>query len=828
MAFSFSFLLLAQEQKLGHEIYENGTGADKQRFYFENLHYPHKMLSADQNLQIWKILNQMPSDLQEINRGTTAFNKWEHLGPYGVSTNNGYYSGRVRFLEIDQNGTLRAGSASGGIWEYNIAPGNITNRAIADKINSEWIGAFATHPNNPLVMFVGTGEPSSHSGTGLWKTINGGWSWKPVSMGTTTPNGFFTLKFNPLNSDNIHAATTDGHFYSTDGGQTWTRTLSGRISDLEINPQNPDILYAVRWGNRFYKSTNAGQTWTVLTGAPLANVGRTSLAICPSNPNIIYANIAKNSDNTSLGIYKSNDAGTTWGACQIGTTLGGGTTNNILGNQGWYDNIIEVSPINCNLVLAGGVGMWRTTNGFRFDEVNAVHADQHAIEFAPDGSVIYIGNDGGVYYSTNNGQIFRSSDLNTLPVTQYYTLAKSKMSNIAIGGTQDNGVSYGSKGIFTLARGGDGGGVAISPVNPNRMYASVGVYGGALAFRRHTSHNGGTNWTDSDTGVDSCRQWFVRMRTNDRNPIIAYSQCGPTAYFTTDLGNSWNKLNSSPFGSDIRELMVSRGKQPNIFVCLSANSGTKVMVYEESNATWYNRTTGLPNGTYVRKITPHPIDSNIAFAIMGGMPSNGTGIKLYKTNNRGITWRNITGNLPNLPLTDVIAHPTDSNLLYLGSEFGAFKSIDGGQNWERWVSGFPGNVQITEMDYADSLAVNGNFWVYVSTYGRGIWKREVSGDDAPVGISELDAWQNAGFRLYPNIPNPFENQTLITFEIKNPGNVQLNIYNALGKKVANMLNQNMPAGKHQLNFEKGELAAGIYFCELNYNGKTVSNKLIIR
>ncbi|MBL7927483.1 MAG: T9SS type A sorting domain-containing protein [Bacteroidia bacterium] len=807
-------------------------GAERQRQYFKRYYAPYDRATAERNNELWQNIDaNFPSENNLVAK-LAAINSWQLLGPFGASQTNlaiYKYSGRVTHLELttSNNDDLKVMAASGNLWKYQ--PTTLVGECLTNGLNSPHGGAFVTDPTNSNHILVGTGEPQVAGGTGLWQTYDGGITWSAVTI-TPTPDAFYHLMYDPGNSQKIHAATEAGYYRSDDGGQTWTRYRSGNCTDVVVDYINPMHVYTAFWNTGLYKSTDGGNTHTVMNtgGAPTTTFGRTALAISQQNSGTVYACVTNNSGNDTKGIYKTTDGGVTWTTC----TISGNT--NFHANQGWYNNVISVSPVNDNIVLAGGVTMVRTQNGTTFTSVDTRHADQHAVVWNANGTDVFVGNDGGVYRSANSGLTFSNTlvayGYNNLPITQYYHLSGGKSDPNTMGASaQDNGVHVKSATNaynWTVIAGGDGAAIAINPFDANELMYSTGVFSGSLQSRRFFSTDGGSTSTDVNTGIATCDDWFPEVRVEGQSSIY-YTACNRRAYYTTDFGQNWQILNPTLFPSDVTDFTVGANVTgtPNIYACMS--SGTiKLMVYDNTTLTWVNRTAGLPTNTYCRKVAPHVTDADVAYAVMGGIPSTGAGNKIFKTTDRGITWTNVSGNLPNVALNDLFANPADPNYLYVASEIGGFKTTDGGVTWKRWNNGMPESVIITELDYIDSVAINGKFYITCSTYGRSVWMREVSGDDpVTAGINSISS--SAIFDLYQNSNNPGGDETLIGFALKQNAEVSLDLYDIYGNHVANMLKGFKNAGKHMINFDRKHLKRGTYFYKLTSGNYSATKKMVV-
>ena len=830
----FPFIILAQDVKpsTGNKI---SKGALRQKLFFERLHYPFTMPGADFYRDLSDKINSLPAD-GGMNK-SAAVNSWKYFGGDGVKVNlgNTKFSGRIRNFDLrsGDNNSLRVVTASGGLWRYDVSSGTPVAVSMSDQLSTLWGGAYVSDPADSTIGYFGTGEFGVHGGTGLFKTTDNGLTWSSVPM-TPTPSSFAKIMYAPGNTSIMHAATAEGYYRSNDGGTTWTRKFffpGGSCSDVVVNAQNTSILYLAYWQHGVYKSTDGGDNWVIQSGLPTTNVGRTALTIGTVNPDVVYVNMTNNNNNTTKGIYKTTNGGSTWTTCTFGNDLSGNPgTGEFHWGQGWYNNTIAVCPTNDNIVLAGGGGMWRSFDGTVFTEINARHADQHAIVWNPNGTDVFIGNDGGVFFSSNAGFSFstvNASNFNSLPVSQYYHFSIGKTNaNVVAGTTQDNGFhykSYATGGLWNCKGGGDGAGVQVDPIDSNVIIYANGIYGDALQSHRFLSIDAGANFNNVDVGIDTCGDWFPEIRIS---PVLGiyYTACEKNVYYSNNQGNTWNLLNPGiPMNSNVSDFTVSYDGvyDPTVYACLG--TAVKLMVYDGVTQQWVNRSAGLPANTYIRKVAVDILDGDVAYALAGGQPGNGAGNKVFKTTDRGQNWVNISGNLPNVSVTDLIAYPGNSNLLYLGAEQGCFKSIDGGASWTLWNNGMPATPLVNEFDYVDSLAINGTFWIGACTYGRGIWIREVSGDD-PVGITEFS---NQHLFLAQNSENPGNGITKIVYANSYNGHVTLTITDITGKIIAMPVNEILPSGRHHVLYNRSGLEAGLYFYTLSNGRQSVTKKMIV-
>jgi photosystem II stability/assembly factor-like uncharacterized protein len=783
--------------------------------FLERWYEPYGMITPELRQQMVSEVEKMPTD-------ASAINGWIQMGPNGqrVYSDPGtnYYSGRILDIEVDGTPSTRLGTASGGLWGFVFIIIGFPV-PLSDNLNNTLnIGSFDSKQGDANTILVGTGEAAYNNGAGLFKTTNGGSTYTQIPM-TPTPASFFKLRYDPTNVNIVHAACNTGYYRSTDGGNTWTRhQLTARVTDLAINPSNSDIIYAPVWGDGMYKTVNGGLNWTKITtgGIPTTNFGRSSISIANSSPNTVYVNVSKNSDDLTLGVFKTTNGGTTWTDVKPVAEFHA---------FGWYNNSCGVSPTDPNRIVVGGLTLWRSTNGgTSWTQVSNAHADQHVVTWSSDGTKCWAGNDGGMQFSDDAG-ITWNYNANYLPITQYVIFEVAPNGQYCYGGSQDNGISgTTNRGVnWWHWIGGDGGGTAIDPVTPSKIAVTNGVYGGSYAFRRLLTTNNGANWSFIDAGIDPSTQWYHRIRNDKVSPVYLYNNSGPFVYRSTNYGTSWTKTNPAAFVTDVSDMSVSRYNgglgSSVVYACLN-NAGTKLMVYDGTS--WVNRSAGLGNGT-VRHVEPHMTNVSTGYALMNGLAA---GQKVYKTTNRGENWTNISGDMPNVPMSAIIPHPTDNNKLYVGSEMGCYRTTNGGTNWHRWNNDMANATQVTEMGYIDSISANGKFFVVAATYGRSIYYREISGDD-PIAVTGNQFTIPQHYKLNQNYPNPFNPATKIKFELPTNDFVKLEVFDLLGRNVKTLVNGDMNAGYHTIDFNASEFSSGIYFYRITTSKLVDTKKMML-
>lgn len=647
-------------------------------------------------------------------------------------------SGRISDLAIHPKNPAiyYAAVASGGVWK-TINSGT-TWIPIFDDQGSYSIGCITIDPNDPLVVWVGTGENNSQRsvgyGDGVYRSLDGGKTWE--NMGLKNSEHIGKIIVHPEDSNIIYVAAQGplwsaggdrGLYKSTNRGKSWEQVLkiseNTGVTDVVYDPRNPDILYAAAYQRRrhvwtlinggpeaaIHKSTDGGKTWKKLTnGLPKEEMGRIGLAISPVNPDVVYAVIE--SADKGKGFYRSNDAGGSWEK----------RSDYVPGGPMYYSEIFA-DPKNVERVYSMDVWMMVTDDGgktFRRVGEKYKHVDNHALWINPDNTDhLLSGCDGGIYESWDRGATwdFKAN----LPITQFYRVAVDNSSPFyyVYGGTQDNQTLGGPSRTNTahgitnsdwfVTLGGDGFWAAIDPEDPNIVYSEY-QYGGLVRFDRKTGEQ-----------VDIQPQpgrGEPALRWNWDSPMIISPHSRTRLYFAAqrlfrsdDRGDNWkpvspdltqqidrNKLkvmgrvwsvdsvakhqSTSPFGN-IVALAESPLKEGLLYV--GTDDGV-LQITEDGGANWRKHSSfpGVPDLSYVSDVAPSPHDANTVFATFNNHKMGDFKPYVLKSTDRGKSWSSIAANLPGRGSVWTIAQDhKDPNLLFCGTEFGVFFSSDGGRRW---------------------------------------------------------------------------------------------------------------------------------------------------
>ena len=684
--------------------------------------------------------------------------KARHIGP-------ALMSGRINDMEVHPTNSriIYAGTAGGGVWKSNDS-GTTFNSIFDDYCQS--IGAVALDPNDPdNVVYVGTGETWTRNsvsvGDGLYKSVDGGVNWKKI--GLEKSERIANIIVNPQNSNEVYVAVLGalwgdseerGVYKSLDGGTTWERILyinpGTGCADLAMDPTNPNVLYASMWEFRrtawsfnsggensaLYKSTDAGKTWNKIhNGFPEGKLGRLAIAVAPSNPNVLYT-VIEAQKNERKGLYRSNNAGESWE--QLNNDFG-------ITVRPFYFSRIVVDPKNEDVVVKGGLsGSISRDGGKTFKNLGNMHSDIHDIAFnIKDSDIMYVGTDGGVYRSWDGGNVMEIVE--NLPLSQFYHISvdDAKPYNV-YGGLQDNGSWWGPSS--------SPGGVEA------RDWNSVGA-GDGFRVLKHPTKN--IIYSEMQGAENVWRYDVDKMLTKTIQPLpvsedqklrwnwnapMAISTHQPDRFYmgsqylhkSEDMGDSWDIISPDLTTNDPAKQnqedsgglsMDNSGAENHTTIFTIAESpvdekviwvGTddgNVQVTQDGGKTWTNTVAnipGLPANTWCYHIEASVFGKGTAYAVFEGHTQNDGTPYAYKTTDFGKTWTNIISDDVVGFARNIQEDYVNPDLLFLGTEFGLYITMDGGKNWKKFTNNMP-SVAVHFID----LQKQTNDLV-MGTHGRGV------------------------------------------------------------------------------------------------------------
>ena len=686
--------------------------------------------------------------------------------------------GRVDDISVVESDpkVVYVGFASGGVWKTTNA--GTTWTPLFDKQPVSSIGAVAVAPSDPSVVWVGTGEAnnrqSSSWGDGVYKSMDAGLTWRHMGLAETHHIGHIVV--HPADADVVYVAALGrlwgpnrerGVFKSVDGGTTWQHILyindDTGVVDLALDPSNPEVLLAAAYERRrtvygfdgggphgaIYKTTDAGATWRKLTkGLPYEDetdgeTGRIGLKIYRRNPAVIYATV----EHARGGVFRSEDSGETW------------TRMSETNPRPCYFSKLAIDPNDDRRIWVMGKLLYFSEDGgrtFKTPPVRYIHGDYHAMWINPaDSNHVILGSDGGLTWSWDGGKTW--DVVNNLPVGQFYELGLDNQKPYTIyGGLQDNGVWGGPsralilRGVASIANddwfrvaGADGFYVQADPTDPRTVYAET--QNGAM-FRRdlRTFESRSIKPLEGANDPGFRFQWNTPFAVSSHDPRTLY--CGAQFVFkSTDRGDNWTIISPDLTTGMDRAALPILGKIPDAKDC-SLNDGVSswpcittlsespadpavlwagtddgnLQVTRDGGRTWRNvsgRIPGLPAGTYVSRVVASRYGVASAYAVFDGHRMNDFRIYVYATTDLGETWQPISAGLPsnNAAVHVIREHPRNPNLLFAGTEHGAYISFDKGLQWIP----LRGNLPTVPVD--DIAIQPRDNDLVLGTHGRSIW-----------------------------------------------------------------------------------------------------------
>jgi len=690
--------------------------------------------------------------------------KWRNVGP-------ALTSGRISDFAFNPNNPFEyyVATSSGGVWKT--VNSGVTYEPIFDSQGSYSIGCITMDPNNPNVIWVGTGENNNQRsvayGDGVYKSEDGGKSWK--HMGLKNSEHIGKIIVHPENSDVVYVAAIgplwskggDRGLYKTeDGGKTWNSVISvdehTGVNDVVMDSRNPDVLYASTLqrrrhvftyvgggpGSGIHKSTDGGATWTkIQKGLPSVELGRIGLAISPANPEIIYA-IVEAADRKG-GFYASTNRGASWERRSNHVTSGN-----------YYQEIIA-DPVDENTVYSMNTWMSVTHDGgrnFKLVGEDTKHVDNHCMWINPHNNKHWlVGCDGGIYETFDAAKTWDFKK--NLPVTQFYKVALDNdypFYNI-YGGTQDNFSLGGPSRVLTnhgirnsewfITNGGDGFESQIDPNNPNIVYAQS-QYGGLVRFDKKSGETVGIKPKARKGENAYVFNWDAPLAVSRHVPGRLYFSANKV-FRSDDYGNSWEVISddlskqidrntlkvydrvvsidavmkngsTSQYGS-----IVAFSESPiNKDLLAAGTDDGLIHISENSGQSWrkISNVPGAPNQSYVNSVFLSRHDENVIYVAFNHHKYGDFKPYVFKSSDKGNTWTAIQSNLPERGSVYAIEEDhVDKDLLFIGTEFGVFFSPNQGQNWKQLGNGLP---TIAVRDIAIQEREND---LVLGTFGRGFY-----------------------------------------------------------------------------------------------------------
>ncbi|HEY0004695.1 MAG TPA: hypothetical protein VGB17_07760 [Pyrinomonadaceae bacterium] len=722
---------------------------------------------------------------------TPTQQSWRPMGPYSVPHGQTYgsgpgsrpsISGRVSSIAVDPSNAshILIGAGGGGVWESKDT--GKTWDARTDDQPSLAIGAVAFNPRDTSIVYAGTGEGDSTFvdspnllGAGLLRSTDGGTSWTVHARAPFERQGFYDLVVDPLNGSHLLAATTEGLFESTNGGTSWTLRRNRRTWSLSMrravsgDPNSTKEVFAACLDGVF-RSTNGGTSWSTvsLPGAP-TSFERIEVCHAPSDGNVVYV-VAAGPPDAPVAGGGSQPTAYIW---RRGLFGGAFTRVNappdLETGQAWYDWFAGVAPNNPDVLYVGGInthkGIRTAAGSFNWTIISAkqsgdsIHPDEHAIAFSPtDPNVVYVGCDGGIFRSPDGGNRWQSLNKG-LCITEIEFLAQHPIFEAwVLAGTQDNGtMRYQGGEVWYHVADGDGGDCGINTSTPSTCYHTF--YGMGVA--RSTRGGGWDTWprnfqgqdlivgppaSDADNYPDGAL-FYPPLEVNGR--VVA--QAGRTVFISSDGGTNWQSV-ALPSGAR----MASALAIPTTSRIFVGTINGRVLRIDLVDGIWRAPVPlAQPASGFISDIMVDPTNANRIYV---AYQSSSTGARVFRSDNGGSSWVNISTGLPNIAINAIEIDPQNPTTIFAAADVGVYRSLDAGNSWTSFNRGLP-NALVKDLLFHQPSRL-----LRAGTQARGVWEIAVDAATIPsVEIYLRDSTVDTG-RLTPspsgvNDPFNFGSQT---------------------------------------------------------------------
>ena len=629
-----------------------------------------------------------------------AGSPWFPIGPRNVN-------GRVKALAVHPTNAdiVYAGAASGGVWKT--IDGGQTWDPLWDMQESLAVGAIGIAASSPETVYAGSGEwtpgfGASYAGAGVYVSTNGGVTWSRRNSCLCRRIG--KLIVDPGNSLRVWICGDAGLERTDDGGTTWTQLRADMVTDIVLDPASASTLFIGVAGNGFFKSTDAGTTFSLLAGSP-------------TGAGVVFPQIGIGASGTHGHNFLVIKTGGT-----VATSINGGTTFTTVstghgGYFGWCD-VIGCAPDDETIIFYGGVGLERSTDGGSTWSGLPVHADQHAAVFAPSNSnIVYFANDGGVWRSDNKGTSVRKVS-NGLVITQFYNIGFWRtLSNVIGGGAQDNATNYTTSGLtWRPVWTNDGGWFVIDFTDPRTMYAEGQ---GAYVAK---STDGGATWTPVTSGISGSANWEGILTMDPNDHLRLYYGTNVVLRTLDGCSTAWTTVSQTLVG-EVSAIAVAPSDSNRVY---AGTTGGRVYRSDDGGNTspWADKSAGLPLRP-VSSIWVDPANADNMLISVGGLLSTGfpgtaAAQSVYRSTSGGNSWTNVSGDLPTITANAVVGDPSSVTTYYLATDGGVYRTTDGGTHWLPFDNGIP-NVPVADLVVDSTMKM-----LYAGTFGRGAYKLDIT------------------------------------------------------------------------------------------------------
>lgn len=637
--------------------------------------------------------------------------EWKCIGPFNIS-------GRIRSIALHpaNQGQIYIGAAAGGVWKTH--DNGVHWAPLFDHENSISFGSLALDPVDPEIIYAATGEMIigggiSYLGSGVYRSSNGGKNWDLI--GLPDVGSFSKIYVHPLDRNLIVAGGAEskgGLYISEDMGKNWNRLITGNVTDISLNPTNRNEMFIAVNGDGVYHTSNLGNNWTKKSTG-ISNIGgRISVQAAPSDFSIAYALVERS--NSRGAIFKTTDRGNSWIMVHDGDHA-------FFRGQGFYNNFLSVHPTNPNIVLAGGIDLWRTGNGGNsWQSVSnntqsaRMHVDNHHAAFSPiNPSIVYNATDGGIYMSTDAGVSWKDINAN-LAITQFYAIT----TDLALpyrnyGGTQDNGTIGSRTDEWGKFISGDGFDLFLHPDNSNILFGEL-YYGAIFRYKFNSSGQNDLNFLYERIPAQDSGIWHSPFLLDKKFRRIFLGL--HAIYVSYDFGETFFPISQR----QTHQHTTIAFSELDAKILLAGNRIGQIFRTSDSGKEWEQvNSPQMPRRT-VTEIKFSRFERETAFASFSGYGKP----HLFKTTDLGVSWFDIGSNLPNVPINAIELHPNYENIIFVGTDIGVYASYDGGGVWFPYGHSLS-RSPVIDLLIHDNTALFPQMKLRAGTHGRSIWEADI-------------------------------------------------------------------------------------------------------
>lgn len=652
---------------------------------------------------------------------------WQDLGPYTIDSISGHYSpglGRVECFYVDPSDTNRLylGSRSGGFWR-SLDGGATWSNSTTDFLVASGVNTMTVKPGQSDTVLINVRNAGNGTSHGLYRSVDGGLTWAQTPFipnnlnwgGLGDNSQVYKIAYHPTIDNKVYVGTSKGLYISNDDLQTWSVVRANNdVSQIVFHPTNDSVVYIydnyyfTTTPNKILVSRDAGASFLASDALGTnGNAINVQISVSPACPDCVYA-----ADRN--GVWKSTDLGDNFtfrtnppGVCDGFSVHDADTSTMIYGMLDIFGSSDGGSTFN-------QITNWFINGNFPYNGPQYVHADLR--EIACINGTFYIGTDGFLCKSYDKGQTWHKLSQDN-GIRENYDIGVSQSDQrFTMAGSQDNGTSIFRGDHWLEFYGADGMEAIIHPLNPDWMMGSV-----QTGIRRVTRDGGYTQ--NAATPANQSGSWEAPLLNSplDHFKVI---HLGDQVYESLDFGVSWTTLGSPLFSGTISRAAIA----PNNDQIIAVSRGDDLEISINGGSTFRRRSTGLPTGFSITEIDFHPFNDSILLVTYGSHQNNGA--KVYQSNDLGVTWQNITGNLGNMPILSAVIGPDEK--IYLGAEIGVYVKDMNATNWFLYNPGLP-NMRVNDLEI--NWATN---TLRAATWGRGMWEISLQGRDSYPKMTKIE------------------------------------------------------------------------------------------